>query len=73
MDLYIARQPIFDATRDVVGYELLFRDGLANCFSGTDGNEATRQVLLNTFVLFGLTRLTGGRTGVHQLHAGFSV
>jgi EAL and modified HD-GYP domain-containing signal transduction protein len=61
VDLYIARQPIFDATRDVVGYELLFRDGLSNCFAGTDGNEATRQVLLNTFVLFGLSRLTGGK------------
>jgi len=61
VDLFIARQPIFDATRDVGGYELLFRDGLSNCFGGTDGNEATRQVLLNTFVLFGLSRLTGGR------------
>jgi c-di-GMP-related signal transduction protein len=61
VDLFIARQPIFDATRDVVGYELLFRDGLTNCFGGTDGNEATRQVLLNTFILFGLSRLTGGR------------
>jgi c-di-GMP-related signal transduction protein len=61
VDLFIARQPIFDATRDVVGYELLFRDGLSNCFGSTDGNEATRQVLLNTFVLFGLSRLTGGR------------
>ncbi len=61
VDLFIARQPIFDATRDVVGYELLFRNGLTNCFSGTDGNEATRQVLLSTFVLFGLGKLTGGR------------
>lgn len=61
MDQFIARQPIFDVTRDVVGYELLFRNGLANYFGSIDGNEATRQVLLNTFVLFGLTRLTGGR------------
>lgn len=61
MELFIARQPIFDATRDVVGYELLFRDGVANCFGNIDGNEATRQVLLNTFVLFGLSRLTGGK------------
>ncbi len=44
-----------------MGYELLFRDGFANCFGGTNGNEATRQVLLNTFVLFGLSRLTGGK------------
>lgn len=61
MEQFIARQPIFDVTRDVVGYELLFRNGLANYFGSIDGNEATRQVLLNTFVLFGLARLTGGR------------
>lgn len=61
VDQFIARQPIFDVTRDVIGYELLFRKGLANYFGSMDGNEATRQVLLNTFVLFGLTRLTGGR------------
>lgn len=61
MDLFLARQPIFDATREVMGYELLFRDGFANCFGNVSGNEATRQVLLNTFVLFGLSRMTGGK------------
>lgn len=61
MDLFIGRQPIFDATRDVRAYELLFRDGFVNSFSNIDGTEATRQVLLNTFVLFGLSRLTGGK------------
>ncbi|MGC4087075.1 MAG: HDOD domain-containing protein [Polyangiaceae bacterium] len=61
MELFIARQPIFDATRDVVGYELLFRNGLGNYFSAADSSDATRQVLLNTFVLFGLNRLTGGK------------
>jgi EAL and modified HD-GYP domain-containing signal transduction protein len=60
-ELFIARQPIFDVGLDVTGYELLFRNGLANCFSNIDGNEATRQVLLNTFVLFGQSRLTQGR------------
>ena len=61
MEIFVARQPIFDASRDVIAYELLFRDGLANAFSGIDGTEATRQVMLNTFVLFGLHRLTAGR------------
>jgi EAL and modified HD-GYP domain-containing signal transduction protein len=61
VELFIGRQPIFDAARDVVGYELLFRDGFVNSFGSIDGSEATRQVLLNTFVLFGLSRLTGGK------------
>jgi c-di-GMP-related signal transduction protein len=61
MQVFVARQPIFDAGREVVAYELLFRNGLANSFGGTDGTEATRQVMLNAFVLFGLQRLTGGK------------
>jgi c-di-GMP-related signal transduction protein len=61
MEVFVARQPIFDAAREVVAYELLFRDGIANTFSGIDGTEATRQVVLNAFVLFGLQRLTAGR------------
>ncbi len=61
MEVFVARQPIFDAAREVVAYELLFRDGIANTFSASDGTEATRQVMLNTFVLFGLQRLTAGR------------
>ncbi len=61
MNRFIARQPIFNLRKEVVAYELLFRDGLTNCFSGIDGNEATRQVLLNTFVLFGINRLTAGK------------
>ena len=29
---YIARQPIFNADKETIGYELLFRDGEANAF-----------------------------------------
>jgi len=61
MDVFVARQPIFDATREAVAYELLFRDGFVNAFGAMDGSEATRQVMLNTFVLFGLQQLTSGR------------
>jgi EAL and modified HD-GYP domain-containing signal transduction protein len=61
VNVFIARQPILDATRTAVGYELLFRDGLVNAFAAANGTDATRQVMLNTFVLFGLQRLTGGR------------
>lgn len=32
---YVARQPIFDRKENVFGYELLFRNGLENCFRGT--------------------------------------
>jgi EAL and modified HD-GYP domain-containing signal transduction protein len=41
---FISRQPILDAKRRVYGYELLFRSGHENVFSG-DGEDATRDVI----------------------------
>ena len=55
---YVARQPILDERGAVHGYELLFRDGPVVAFTG-DGDRATRAVLDST-VIFGLGRLTGG-------------
>jgi EAL and modified HD-GYP domain-containing signal transduction protein len=43
---FLARQPIMDTHREVMGYELLFRAGWENCFSG-GSDEATRQTLDN--------------------------
>ncbi|MCU0572241.1 MAG: HDOD domain-containing protein [Syntrophobacteraceae bacterium] len=61
MELFIARQPIFDRTLKVYGYEILFRDGGENCFSCIDGDDASRNVIGNTFLKMGLHRLTGGK------------
>lgn len=49
MELYIARQPIFDARRNVCAYEMLFRSGLLNTFDGSDGNTATAKVISAVF------------------------
>lgn len=59
MDVYIARQPIFDRRQNAVAYELLFRDGLKKNFMNTkiDGYEATQQILSNSMVSFGLDKL----------------
>jgi EAL and modified HD-GYP domain-containing signal transduction protein len=43
---FLARQPIFNLQRKVVAYELLFRSGWENHFSG-EVNQATRQTLDN--------------------------
>jgi EAL and modified HD-GYP domain-containing signal transduction protein len=56
---YVARQPIFDRQEKVFGYELLFRDGLENSFSG-DLDEASR-VTLDRSLLIGLDVLCDGR------------
>ena len=39
MDVFVARQPIFDRVRQLYAYELLFRsDDLHNEFDGTDSS-----------------------------------
>ena len=61
MESFIARQPIFDRERTVIGYELFFRDGITNFFEFPDPTEATSRVMLNSVTLFGVQVLTGGR------------
>jgi c-di-GMP-related signal transduction protein len=56
---YVARQPIFDKDEKVFGYELLFRSGLENAFSG-DPDEASRATL-DRSLLIGLDVLCDGR------------
>jgi c-di-GMP-related signal transduction protein len=56
---YVARQPIFDREEKVFGYELLFRNGLENAFSG-DADEASRATL-DRSLLMGLDVLCDGR------------
>jgi EAL and modified HD-GYP domain-containing signal transduction protein len=55
---FVARQPILNVRRDVVGYELLFRAGWENCFSG-DSDAATREILDNCLHT-GIDSLAGG-------------
>ena len=55
----VARQPIFDRDQRVFGYELLFRDGLENAFSG-NRDEASRATL-DRSLLMGLDVLCDGR------------
>jgi EAL and modified HD-GYP domain-containing signal transduction protein len=61
MDVYLARQPIFDRMKQIYGYELLFRDGLSNAFPQIDGNTASSNVLSNSFFCMGMEQITGGR------------
>ena len=56
---YVARQPIFDREEKVFGYELLFRDGLENAFSG-DTDMASRATLDDSLMM-GLDVLCDGR------------
>jgi c-di-GMP-related signal transduction protein len=57
---YVARQPILTANEQVFGYELLFRDGVADYFCSTDPDAASRSTL-DTSMLMGLDILCDGR------------
>ncbi|HWS29686.1 MAG TPA: HDOD domain-containing protein [Clostridia bacterium] len=57
MDVYIARQPIFNRQMRVYGYELLYRKSRNNFYEGTDDDEATVSLINNTFLVFGLGEL----------------
>jgi EAL and modified HD-GYP domain-containing signal transduction protein len=60
VDLYLARQPIFDRQDSVLGYELLFRSGLDNFFKPQDASRPS-ECHIDNFLLFGLETLTCGR------------
>ena len=59
MDVFVARQPVFDRERRVYGYELLFRSSTRNEFDGTDPTSSTTQLLGNSLLAIGLDRLVG--------------
>jgi EAL and modified HD-GYP domain-containing signal transduction protein len=71
-DVRIGRQGIYDRTRRLVSYELLFRDhsGLAQF---GDGDRATSQVINATFGDFGVERIAGGLPLFINLTRGFLV
>ncbi|UCF91783.1 MAG: HDOD domain-containing protein [Desulfobacterales bacterium] len=61
MQVFVARQPIFDGHKHLYGYELLFRDGMTNAFPDIDGETATSRLLANSFFSIGIDRLGSGK------------
>jgi len=62
MEVFVARQPIFDRQQKVYAYELLFRSGFEqNFFDHSDGDSKTKQVLTNSFLSIGMDTLTNGK------------
>jgi EAL and modified HD-GYP domain-containing signal transduction protein len=53
-DTYVARQPILNAKRQTLGYELLFRDGESNAYpSHIESNRATYRLIVENFLSIG--------------------
>jgi c-di-GMP-related signal transduction protein len=61
MKRFIARQPIFNTRMKIYGYELLFRAGIEPYFRCENPDLATSSVVADSFLLFGMKTLTGGK------------
>lgn len=61
MNVFVARQPIFDRRGKLFAYELLFREGINNYFNSVDGDQATGRLISNSFFAMGLEQITGGK------------
>ena len=61
MDVFVARQPIYERGLKVYAYELLFRQRAAANAQVFDGNAATSSVITNGVFLIGTRSLLGGR------------
>lgn len=61
MDVFVARQPIFDRNKEIYAYELLFRSGQSNGFPQIDGNVATTSLLSSSFFTVGIDKVGAGR------------
>ena len=70
-DVFVGRQPIYDVRQHVIGYELLFRSGRQNRAGQIDDVRATSQVIVNTFLGFGLSKLVGDRLAFINLSREF--
>ena len=61
MDIFMARQPIYDITKQVHAYELLYRQDKKNAVSEDDSEgEAVQSLVPNVIESFGIGNITGG-------------
>ncbi len=63
MDVYVARQPVYDLKHRLYGYELLYRKGRNNFYEGEDDNTSTVEVISNSFLVMGFNELTENTRG----------
>ena len=61
MKVFVARQPIFNANEDMLAYELLYRNNEENVFPNINGDQATADVIINSFMNIGINELSNGK------------
>lgn len=60
MEVYLARQPIFDRDMNASGYELFYRKSMNNFYEGHDDTQSTAELINNAFLAMNFNELTGG-------------
>ncbi len=65
---YVARQAIYDHNKNVFAYELLFRDGIINCFPNISQSEATSNILAGSHLSIGVENITDNRPAFINFH-----
>ncbi len=70
-NVFIGRQPIFDRYLRVIGYELLYRNRVSDTATFFNGDEATSEVILNTFAEMGLEEVVGRQKAFINLTRNF--
>ncbi len=61
MNVFVARQPIFDTKQRVYGYEILYRSGMENVYSEADGDKASLFVIGSSLLVIGSQQISNGR------------
>lgn len=61
MEVYVARQAIFDINKEVIAYELLFRNNKINKFIPVENSNPTLDVIRNSFSVIGFDKVTEGK------------
>ncbi|WP_428910230.1 EAL and HDOD domain-containing protein [Niallia sp. Krafla_26] len=61
MEAFVARQPIYTKTKEIVAYELLYRKNSENQFPNINGEVATTDVIINSYINIGIEELSSGK------------
>jgi EAL and modified HD-GYP domain-containing signal transduction protein len=61
VDVFIARQPIFDREQNIFGYELLYRSGFENACLTSDLDSAASKVIADSLHLHGIETIAAGK------------
>jgi c-di-GMP-related signal transduction protein len=61
MEVFVAKQPIFNKDEEIVGYELLYRNDFTNISPLINGDKATADVIINSYLNIGIDRISEGK------------